>query len=76
VVDGYYLEPVRSVYEYSLGALLHVPEVNDGVERKLSPISRVCHQTVVPRLVSSVSSKFESSVVFFTDGSKGKAGKV
>jgi hypothetical protein len=27
------LEPVRSVYEYPLGALLHMPEINDEVER-------------------------------------------
>jgi hypothetical protein len=32
VVEGYNLEPVCSVYEYPLGALLHVPEVNDEVE--------------------------------------------
>jgi hypothetical protein len=74
VVEGYYLEPVRSVYEYSRGALLHVPEVNNEVERKLSFISRDCYQTIVPCLVASVSSRFESSVVFFTDGSKGEAG--
>jgi hypothetical protein len=74
VVEGYYLEPVRSVYEYPLGALLHVPEVNNEVERKLSFISRDCYQTVVPRLVASVSSRFDSSAVFFTDGSKGEAG--
>jgi ribonuclease HI len=29
---------------------------------------------VVPRLVASVSSRFESSAIFFTDGSKGEAG--
>jgi hypothetical protein len=28
VVEGYNLEPVHSVYEYPLGVLLHVPEVN------------------------------------------------
>jgi hypothetical protein len=33
-----------------------------------------CYQTVVPRLVAYVSSRFESSAVFFTDGSKGEAG--
>jgi hypothetical protein len=32
VVEGYNLEPVRSVYDYPLGALLHMPEINDEVE--------------------------------------------
>jgi hypothetical protein len=68
VGEGYNLETVRSVYEYPLGALFHVPEVNDEVERKLSSISRDYYQTVVPHLVASVSSRFESSAVFFTIG--------
>jgi hypothetical protein len=67
-VEGYNLEPVRSVYEYPIGALLHVPEVNDEVERELSSISRDCYQTVVPCLVASASLRFDSSAVFFTDG--------
>jgi hypothetical protein len=74
VVEGYNLKPVRSVYEYLLGALLHMPEINDEVERELSSISKDCYQTVGHRLVASVSSRFESSAVFFTDGSKGEAG--
>jgi hypothetical protein len=74
VVEGYNLEPVRSVYEYPLGALFHVPEVNDEVERELSSINKDCYQAVVPCLVASVLSRFESSAVFFTDGSKGEAG--
>jgi hypothetical protein len=49
VVVGYNLEPVRSVYKYPLGALLHVPEINDEVERELSFISKDCYQAVVPR---------------------------
>jgi hypothetical protein len=53
---------------------LHVPEVNDEVERELSSISKDCYQTLVPCLVTSVLSSFESLVVFFTDGSKGEAG--
>jgi hypothetical protein len=53
---------------------LHMPEINDEVERELSSISKDCYQTVVPRLVPSVSSRFESSVAFFTDGSKSEAG--
>jgi hypothetical protein len=60
VVEGYNLEPVRSVYEFPLGALLHVPVVSDEVERELSSISRNFYQTVVLRLVASVLSKFES----------------
>jgi hypothetical protein len=51
-----------------------MPEINDEMERELSSISKECYQTVVPRLVASVSSRFESSAVFFTDGSKGEAG--
>jgi hypothetical protein len=74
MVDDYNLKPVRSVYEYPLGTLLHMPEVNDEVGRKLSSINKDCYQTVVPRLVASVSSKFESSAVFFMDGSKDEAG--
>jgi hypothetical protein len=62
VVEDYNLEPVRSVYEYPLEALLHMPEINDEAERELSSISKDCYQTVVPLLV------------FFTDGSKGEAG--
>jgi hypothetical protein len=73
VVEGYNLEPVCSVNEYPLGVLLHMPEINDGVERELSSISKYCYQTVVPRLVASVSSRFESSAVFFTDRSKGSS---
>jgi hypothetical protein len=74
VVKGFNLKPVQSVYEYSLVALLDVPEVNDEVERELYSISKDCYQTVVLRLVASVSSRFESSAVFFTVGSKGEAG--
>jgi hypothetical protein len=53
-----------------------MPEINDEVERELSSISIsiLCYQMVVPHLVASVSSRFESSAVFFTDGSKGEAG--
>jgi hypothetical protein len=48
-----------------LGAFLHVSEINDEVERELSSIKKDCYQAVVPRLVASVSSRFESSAVFF-----------
>jgi hypothetical protein len=73
-VEGYKLEPVHSVYEYPLGTLLHEPEINDEVERELFSISKDFYQAVVPRLVASVLSRFESSAVFFTDGSRGEAG--
>jgi hypothetical protein len=73
LIGDYILKPVRPVYEYPLRAL-HVPEVNDEVERKLPSISKDCYQTVVPRLVESLSSRFESPAIFFTDGSKGEAG--
>jgi hypothetical protein len=67
MVKGYNLEPDRSVFEYPLRALLHVFEINDEVERELSSISKDCYQAIVPRLVPSVSSRFESSAVFFTN---------
>jgi hypothetical protein len=67
MVKGYNLEPVRSVYEYPVyeGALLHVPEINDEMERELSSISKDCYQAVVSRLVAFVSSRFESTAIFF-----------
>jgi hypothetical protein len=74
VVEGYNLEPVHSVHEYPLRVLLHVPEVNDKVEREVSSISKDCYQTVVPRLVASVLSRFESSAIFFKDEFKGETG--
>jgi hypothetical protein len=74
VVGGYNLEPGRPVYEYPLRALLHGTEVNNEAENVLSSISKDCYQTVVSRLVASVSSRFEPSAVFFADGSKGEAG--
>jgi hypothetical protein len=48
-----------------LGVLLHVPEINDEVERELSSINKDCYQAVVPCLVASVSSRVEFSAVFF-----------
>jgi hypothetical protein len=42
------------------------------VERELSSISKDCYQSVVPRPATSVSSRFESSAVFFRDGFKGE----
>jgi hypothetical protein len=49
-------------------------EVNDEMGRELSSISKDCYQTVGPRLVAFVSSRFASSAVAFTDGYKGEAG--
>jgi hypothetical protein len=54
--------------------LLHVPEINNEVEREMSSISKDCYQTVVPSLFASVLLRFESSAVFFTDGFKGETG--
>jgi hypothetical protein len=62
MVGDYDLESVRSVYDYSLEALLHVPNINDVVERELTSVGREIYQMVVPRLVASI---------FFTDSSSG-----
>jgi hypothetical protein len=51
-----------------------MPEIDDEVERELSSIGQDCYETVVPRLVASVLSRFESSAVLFADGSKSEAG--
>jgi hypothetical protein len=52
MVEDYDLVPVRSVYDYQLEGLLHVPNINDVM----------------------VTSGFDSSLMFFTDCSKGGAG--
>jgi hypothetical protein len=52
MVEDYDLKPVRSVYDYPLEALLHVPNVTDVM----------------------ATSGFDSSLMFFTDCSKGGAG--
>jgi hypothetical protein len=49
-------------YDYPLEALLHVPNVNDAVERELTSVGRDFYQMVVPRWVA---------LIFFIDGSKG-----
>jgi hypothetical protein len=43
IVGDYDLEPVRSVYNYPLEALLHVPNVNDVVEWELTSVGMVCY---------------------------------
>jgi hypothetical protein len=47
-MDGdYNSEPVRLVYDYPLEALLHVPNVNDVVERELTSVGRDFYQMMV-----------------------------
>jgi hypothetical protein len=60
MVDDYDLEPVHSVYDYLLQALVYVPNVNDVVEQELTFVKKDFYQMEVP-----------SSSKFFTDGSKG-----
>jgi hypothetical protein len=48
-----------------------VPNVNDVVDYwELTFVGRDFYQMMVPRLVASVTSGFDSSSKFFTDGSK------
>jgi hypothetical protein len=65
---------VRSVYDYPLEALLRVPNFNDVVDQELTSVENNFYQMVVPRLVASATSGFDSLSIFFTDGSKGRAG--
>jgi hypothetical protein len=53
MVEDYDLEPICSVYDYPFEALLHVPNVNDVVERELNSVGRDFYQMVVPRLVGA-----------------------
>jgi hypothetical protein len=46
-IGDYDLEPVRSVYDLPLEALLHVPNVNDVVEQELTSVGRAFYQMVV-----------------------------
>jgi hypothetical protein len=64
MVGDYDLEPVRSVYYYALETLLNVPNVNDAVERELSSFGEGFYQMVVPRLVASETSGFDSLLNF------------
>jgi hypothetical protein len=63
MIGDYDLEPVRSVYDYPLEALLHV-----GTDFCWKGFF---YQIVVPRLVVLETSGLDSSSIFFTDGSKG-----
>jgi hypothetical protein len=65
MVDDYDLEPLE--------ALLHLTNVYDVVERELHSVEKSFYQMVVPRLVASATSVFDSLSIFFTDGSKGAA---
>jgi hypothetical protein len=64
------LEPVRSVHDNPLEALLHVPNVNNVVEEELNSVGRDFHEMVMPQLMASVTSGFDFSSIFFTDGLK------
>jgi hypothetical protein len=68
------LEPVRSVYDLPFEALLHVPNVNDVLERELTSVGRDLEPMAVPWLVASETSRFDALSIFFTDGSKSGAG--
>jgi hypothetical protein len=61
MIGDYDLDPVRLVYDYPLEALLHVSNVNDMVDQKLTSVGRDSYQMVVPRLVASATSEFDSS---------------
>jgi hypothetical protein len=67
MVGDYDLEPVHSVNDYTLEALLHVPNVKDVVERELTSVGRDFYQMMVPRLVASETSGFDASSILFTD---------
>jgi hypothetical protein len=47
MVDDYDLEPVRSVYDHPLEALLHVLNVNDVVGQELNSVEKDFDQMVV-----------------------------
>jgi hypothetical protein len=51
MVGVYDLDSVRSVYDYPLEALLHVPNVNDMMERELTSVESDFYQMVVPRFI-------------------------
>jgi hypothetical protein len=46
MVEDIDLEPVRSVYDYLLEAILHVPNVNDVVEQELTSVKKDFYQMV------------------------------
>jgi hypothetical protein len=74
MVENYDLGPVRSVYDHPFEALLQMPNVNDVVEQELISVEKDFYKMVVPRLVASATLRFDSSSIFFTDGSKNGAG--
>jgi hypothetical protein len=64
----YDLESVRSVCDYSLETLIHVPNVNDVREQELNYAQKNFYQMVMSLLESMVTSRFDPLSVFFTDG--------
>jgi hypothetical protein len=64
MVGDYDSEPVGSVYDYALEALLDVHNVNDVVEQVLTSVGRDFYQMVVSRLVALATSGFDSSSIF------------
>jgi hypothetical protein len=49
IVGDYDSEPICTVYNYPLKALLHVPNINDVVEQELTSVGRDSYQMVVPQ---------------------------
>jgi hypothetical protein len=70
----YDLESVRSVCDYSLETLIHVPNVNDVREQELNCAKKNFYQMVLSLLETLVASGFDPLSVFFTDGWKDVAG--
>jgi hypothetical protein len=51
MVGVYDLDSVRLVYDYPLEALLHVPNVNDMMDRELTSVTSNFYQMLVPRFI-------------------------
>jgi hypothetical protein len=64
MVGDYDLEPVCSFFDYPFEALLNVPNVNEVVERELTFVGEDFYQMLLPRLVASETSGFDSSSIF------------
>jgi hypothetical protein len=60
MVEDYDLELVCSVYDYPIEALLHVSNANDVVEQELTSVEKDFNQMMVPRLMASATSGFNS----------------
>jgi hypothetical protein len=68
MVDDYDLEPTRSIYDYPLETLSHVPNVNNGCG---GTGTEFCWKGLLPNGGTSVGGIGD---VFFTDGSMGGGG--